>query len=528
MKVLIMTLQNPPPTLGSEHAAKFSDEYKDFIAACLKKDPSDRLTSAELLQHPLFAKGVEKPEDLENLIAQLPPIGSRGGAGQKQLYKQLTKASTVSRSGIWERSSRGQGWDFGDEIPNASSETVVSVGRSDESDSGGHKQPSVLGSDEQFSASGTDNAGGDRRYSFGAYDQDSMSRADQSADGFTANPKALSVPMFAMTADGKMMKSGNVSAASMPAKTVGMLRKGRFTVSDVAVPDKDKVETKLADFLDDNSSAGGISNSSSFTNMPPQSADGSPTTGQNNAVSTNSAHSQSTHGGAALAASSESSSATATATAAAILAQNSSAPVVILTPSALPGNSNTASITASAPSSSANSAQSRQGRQSLPLEHDASITSTQATSSQPGPPVTSTRRKSRSRCQMWKLVILSQRRQGPLHRPFQVPVVPHPASRARCMLRRSREAKAGSKSKILTLAHARLCPLPPLVRFRPSSCRLARTHRPPQCRSSPRRRYSRNLARNSHHNFLLRLSHRSKFGRPSGHRQNHSLLRRLR
>ncbi len=115
MKVLKMTLQNPPPALDSEYAAEFSDEYHDFVASSLKKDPSVRSRSAELLKHPLFAKGVEKHGDLEDLIAKVPHICSRGDARQKQLDKELTKASVVS-SGSWERSRRMHCRDFDDDF----------------------------------------------------------------------------------------------------------------------------------------------------------------------------------------------------------------------------------------------------------------------------------------------------------------------------------------------------------------------------------------------------------------------------
>ncbi len=187
MKVLMMTLQKPPPVLEPEHAAKFSDKYKDFVACCLKKDPSERLTSAELLKHPLFAKGVEKPGDLEDLIAQLPHVGSRGGARQKLLYKELTKAGMVSWSGTWERSSHVHRWDYGDEVSSASSDTLVSAGDADESDPGKHVLPAA--------------------------------------------------------ADENIMKPGNAAASSMSVGSiVGTVRRGRFTVCDITVPDKVKVK----------------------------------------------------------------------------------------------------------------------------------------------------------------------------------------------------------------------------------------------------------------------------------------------
>ncbi len=155
MKVLIMTLQNPPPTLDSEHAAKFSDEYQDFISSCLKKDPSERLSSSELLKHPVFAKGVEKPPDFSNIIAKLTPNGLRYGAGQKKLYKKYNKCRTISGS---ERPAGGQGWDFKGEVPNVSLSTLVSFAHPMKIDAGERKQTLGSGSDLQFGVSRTDTA----------------------------------------------------------------------------------------------------------------------------------------------------------------------------------------------------------------------------------------------------------------------------------------------------------------------------------------------------------------------------------
>lgn len=113
MKVLIMTLQNPPPELTGEAATVYPEAYKDFLSQCLQKDPEARASARKLLNHPVF-DGVAKPADLESVIASLPPIGSRGGS-QKQLYRQLQKAAEPSRSGIWNLSVTGLGWDFGDD-----------------------------------------------------------------------------------------------------------------------------------------------------------------------------------------------------------------------------------------------------------------------------------------------------------------------------------------------------------------------------------------------------------------------------
>ena len=55
MKVMLMTLQNPPPGLDSESDKKrFSKALRDLVAECLQKDPSKRPTAAQLLAKPIF------------------------------------------------------------------------------------------------------------------------------------------------------------------------------------------------------------------------------------------------------------------------------------------------------------------------------------------------------------------------------------------------------------------------------------------------------------------------------------------
>lgn len=59
MKVLLLTLQEKPPTLESYppgEDTKFSKDFKKFINDCLKKDPRDRKTAKQLLNHSWMKK----------------------------------------------------------------------------------------------------------------------------------------------------------------------------------------------------------------------------------------------------------------------------------------------------------------------------------------------------------------------------------------------------------------------------------------------------------------------------------------
>ncbi|CEP07635.1 hypothetical protein [Parasitella parasitica] len=101
LKVLMMTLNNDPPTLSRETATnKFSRTFKEMIDSCMCKDPAKRPPADKLLLHPFF-KQAKKPEWLaKHLIADIPPIESR--PIKKFPQKQVASSSTDE-------------WDFNDE-----------------------------------------------------------------------------------------------------------------------------------------------------------------------------------------------------------------------------------------------------------------------------------------------------------------------------------------------------------------------------------------------------------------------------
>eukprot|EP00884_Botryococcus_braunii_P013203 jgi/Botrbrau1/21884/Bobra.0249s0013.1 len=78
MKVLLMTIQNPPPQLEADSGSKhFSKAMRDIVAKCLVKDPTKRPTAAQLLEHKFFKGAHDQHFLTKTLLAGLPPVEKR-------------------------------------------------------------------------------------------------------------------------------------------------------------------------------------------------------------------------------------------------------------------------------------------------------------------------------------------------------------------------------------------------------------------------------------------------------------------
>ncbi|XP_074280659.1 serine/threonine-protein kinase BLUS1 [Silene latifolia] len=91
MKVLLMTLQNAPPSLDYERDKKFSKSFKQMIASCLVKDPLKRPSSKKLIRHPFFKQARSNDYIVRTLLEGLPSLGERIKALKKKEEDMLAQ-----------------------------------------------------------------------------------------------------------------------------------------------------------------------------------------------------------------------------------------------------------------------------------------------------------------------------------------------------------------------------------------------------------------------------------------------------
>ncbi|CAG8621496.1 2271_t:CDS:10 [Ambispora leptoticha] len=100
LKVLMLTIQNDPPTLNRDKTKhKYSKSLKEMIDTCLQKDPSKRPNTEKLLTHPFFKQAKRKEFLVTKLLQNLPPLEQRPHKRVQQ--KPITY-------------TRGVSWDFAD------------------------------------------------------------------------------------------------------------------------------------------------------------------------------------------------------------------------------------------------------------------------------------------------------------------------------------------------------------------------------------------------------------------------------
>ncbi|KXZ56373.1 hypothetical protein GPECTOR_1g330 [Gonium pectorale] len=108
MKVLLMTLQNPAPTLEDKGKKHFSKALKDLVTRCLQKEKDKRPTAAQLLEHKFFKTAKDAKYLKDNLVGNLPPLSERvnqirtGVAATNKLDndRNLEKSQEEYRKGV--------------------------------------------------------------------------------------------------------------------------------------------------------------------------------------------------------------------------------------------------------------------------------------------------------------------------------------------------------------------------------------------------------------------------------------------
>lgn len=98
MKVLFYIPQNDPPVLKGN----FSNDFKDFVAQCLKKAPSERASVKTLLKH-RFIRNAGKKSHLLTLIARREAAKAMRSTTKSKVYQPTI--DTIS-------SVEDAGWDF--------------------------------------------------------------------------------------------------------------------------------------------------------------------------------------------------------------------------------------------------------------------------------------------------------------------------------------------------------------------------------------------------------------------------------
>jgi len=110
MKVLIMTLQNEPPTL--DICAEDRDQYKQYsktfskmIEQCLQKNPADRPTAKQLLKHDFFKKAKDRSYIAKHLALKFQDRKKMEEKTVNRRKPPSVRAVRVSDSGEWKFSS---------------------------------------------------------------------------------------------------------------------------------------------------------------------------------------------------------------------------------------------------------------------------------------------------------------------------------------------------------------------------------------------------------------------------------------
>jgi serine/threonine protein kinase len=89
-RALFLIPTKSPPTLSEPE--KWSDEFNDWVQQCLQKDPDDRPTAKELLNHPFIRKAKTTKiltETIEKVIQKILEAGGKSKLLQDEEVKNI-------------------------------------------------------------------------------------------------------------------------------------------------------------------------------------------------------------------------------------------------------------------------------------------------------------------------------------------------------------------------------------------------------------------------------------------------------
>lgn len=116
MKVMLLTLQEPPPTceIYKDNAYTFSQHFHSMISKCLRKDPKARPNARKLLEHKFFKQARDNKYIVEKIVSKLPKDVALSER-RVHICKEKTlhdadremKSKPISINGSWNFGSEG-------------------------------------------------------------------------------------------------------------------------------------------------------------------------------------------------------------------------------------------------------------------------------------------------------------------------------------------------------------------------------------------------------------------------------------